>query len=311
MPAQRSAVPLCGTFLSGKRNFLGAAIGAMMRWAQRVRFGQVPKAETIQGLQRGLLVLDALRSSSSLSLQDLHVATGISKPSLLRVLNTLSQAGYVVRRLADGRYRLSAFNRVGMKPDRYDRVVEAAGPVLDRLCRKVQWPSDLMVPAGNYMERRETSQLQSPFFPHPGRRDRVGQLVGWLLTGVGRAYLAFCPEQERLRIVSRLVLSDLPDDQLAREPERLAHILARTRERGYGTRDPIFTGGPHGAPPINDQLAAIAVPLQGQRRVYGSINLLWIKTAFSVEDFASRHLGDLQTAACEIVSALEGPPRTR
>jgi IclR family transcriptional regulator, mhp operon transcriptional activator len=132
-----------------------------------------------------------------------------------------------------------------------------------------------------------------------------------LLTGVGRAYLAFCPEQERLRIVSRLVLSDLPDDQLAREPERLAHILARTRERGYGTRDPIFTGGPHGAPPINDQLAAIAVPLQGQRRVYGSINLLWIKTAFSVEDFASRHLGDLQTAACEIVSALEGPPRTR
>ena len=153
------------------------------------------------------------------------------------------------------------------------------------------------------MERRETSQLQSPFFPHPGRRDRVGQLVGWLLTGVGRAYLAFCPEQERKRIVSRLVSSDLPDDQLAREPERLGRILARTRERGYGTRDPIFTGGPHGAPPINDQLAAIAVPLQGQRRSYRSINLLWIKTAFSVEDFASRHLGDLQTAACEIVSA--------
>jgi IclR family mhp operon transcriptional activator len=279
-----------------------------MRRDDLAGLGQVPAGETIQGLRRGLQVLDALRESSSSSLQDLHVATGISKASLLRVLNTLSQAGYVVRRLADGRYRLSAFNRAGMKPDRHDRVVEAAGPVLDRLCRKVSWPSDLMVPAGDRMERRETSQLQSPFFPHPGRRDRVGQLVGWLLTGVGRVYLAFCPEQERVRIVRRLVRSDEPDDQLAKDPNRLAHILAQTRERGYGTRDPIFTGGPHGAPPINDQLAAIAVPLQGRRRVYGSINLLWIKTAFTVEDFAAQHLGDLRAAAHEIVLALEEPP---
>jgi IclR family transcriptional regulator, mhp operon transcriptional activator len=265
----------------------------------------VPKEETIQGLERGLQVLEALRESASSSLRDLHLATGISKPSLLRILNTLCRGGYVVRRVADRHYRISAFNQVGRKPDRHDRVVEAAGPVLDRLCRKVLWPSDLLVPAGGHMERRETSQLQSPFFPHPGRRDRVGQSVGWLLTGVGRAYLAFCPEDERTRILNRLVLSDQPDDQLAKNRERMAQILAQTRERGYGTRDPIFTGGAHGAAPIDDRLAAIAVPLQGRRRVYGSINLLWIKTAFTVEDFAAQHLADLQAAARDIVCTLE------
>jgi DNA-binding Lrp family transcriptional regulator len=40
------------------------------------------------------------------SLHDIHVATRISKPSLLRILNTLEHAGVVSRRLVDGRYRI-------------------------------------------------------------------------------------------------------------------------------------------------------------------------------------------------------------
>lgn len=265
----------------------------------------MPKDATIQGLSRGLQVLEALMEAPSLTLQDLHLATGISKPSLLRILKTLNQSGYVVRPVADLRYRISAFNSIGRKPDRHDQVVEAAGVILDQLRSKVLWPSDLLVPAGSCMERRETSQMQSPFFPHPGRRDKVGQRVGWLLTAVGRSYLAFCPEQERTRILNRLLLSAQPDDQLAKNPVRLQGILSETRARGYGTRDPHFAGGPLGKP-INDGLAAIAVPLQGRRRVYGSINLLWIKTAFTVEEFAAQHLTELKAAAREIVDAVEG-----
>ena len=132
------------------------------------------RAETIKGLQRGLQVLEALQASPTSSLHAIHLATRISKPSLLRILNTLERAGYVSRRLADGHYRISAFTGIARKRDRHDRVVEAAGPVLDRLCRKVRWPSDMMVPAGDHMERRETSQAYSPFFMHPFR-DRVAQ----------------------------------------------------------------------------------------------------------------------------------------
>jgi IclR family mhp operon transcriptional activator len=261
------------------------------------------KAETIRGLERGLQVLQALQANSITSLQELHQATRISKPSLLRILATLERAGVVSRRLADGQYRVSAFTRV--RGDRHDRVVEAAGPVLDRLCQKVLWPSDLLVPAGDHMERRETSQSNSPFFIRASARNRVGQAVGWLLTGVGRAYLAFCPDQEREAVLARLRRSDKPDDRLARDPRQLERILAETRKRGYGTRDPIFTGGQYGTGPRDDGLAAIAVPLAGRRRVYGSINILWIKTAFSVPEFARRHLDDLQDAAREIMHILE------
>ena len=84
-----------------------------------------------------------------MSLQDIHIATAISKPSLLRILNTLERAGMVARRLADGRYRLSGFTDVVRKRDRYERVAEAAAPVLAQLCGKLKWPSDLFVPAGD------------------------------------------------------------------------------------------------------------------------------------------------------------------
>jgi IclR family mhp operon transcriptional activator len=43
--------------------------------------------------------------------------------------------------------------------------------------------------------------------------------------------------------------------------------------------------------------------------VLGAINMLWLKTAFSVEDFAAQHLAALQAASTEIVSSLRS--RTR
>jgi IclR family transcriptional regulator, mhp operon transcriptional activator len=269
----------------------------------------MPRSETIRGLERGLRVLQALQSSSISSLHEVHLATQIPKPSLLRILHTLENTGFVSRRLADGQYRISAFARVGRKRDRYDRVAEAAAPVLDRLCQKVRWPSDLMVPAGDHMERRETSQGASPFFIHPTHRNQVGQSIGWLLTGVGRAYLAFCPDKERQELLQRLRKSGKLDDWLAHDRKRLDKILAETRARGYGTRDPTFLGGRYGSPPTDDGLAAIAVPLLDRQRVYGSINILWIKTAFTIDDFAARHLGDLQAAAAEIVEVLQRPRR--
>jgi IclR family transcriptional regulator, mhp operon transcriptional activator len=271
----------------------------------------MPKSETIRGLERGLQVLTFLQSNPISSLHDIYLETGISKPSLLRILNTLERAGVVSRRLADGHYRISAFNRMARKRDRHDRVAEAAAPILDRLCRRVLWPSDLMVPAGDHMERRETSQAHTPFFfIAPERRTRVGQSVNWLLTGVGRAYLAYCPDQERKGILQLLLNSDKPEDRLARDPKRLDRILAETRARGYGTRDPAFTGGPHGGTPFDDGLAAIAIPLSDRARVYGSINILWIKTAFTIEEFADRHLADLQAAAAEIVRSLRSGARS-
>jgi IclR family transcriptional regulator, mhp operon transcriptional activator len=256
----------------------------------------------VKGLERGLLVLQALQIRQDCSLHDLHSVTRISKPSLLRILHTLMQAGLVTRRLADGRYRIgSNLPDATTRRARRDRIAEAAAPVLERLCQRASWPSDLMVPAGDHMEIRETSRSRSPFLLQP---ERIGWRVNWLLTAVGRVYLAFCPTKERQSVINLLRSSAKMEDRLAREPERLNAILAETRARGYGTRDAIHIGGHYGVPPHADGLLAIAVPLLDGAKVYGAINMLWLRPAFSVEAFAARHLSDLQTAAAEIVSSL-------
>ena len=202
---------------------------------------QGPK--TIRALQRGLEVIDALQARPISSLHDIHQATRIPKPTLLQILHTLDRAGLVSRRLADGHYRLSTVTGVRRKRDRYDHIAEAAAPVLVRLCERLKWPSDLFVPAGDHMEGRETSRPHSPFVVRSVQGHLIGAQVGWLMSGVGRAYLGWCPEKEREVILRKLRKSDNPLDRLARDPRGLDRILSETRRRGYATRDPSFVGG--------------------------------------------------------------------
>jgi IclR family transcriptional regulator, mhp operon transcriptional activator len=259
------------------------------------------KASTIRGLERGLQVLKLLQAGPPATLQDVHAATALPKPTLLRILATLEHAGLVHRRIDDGRYRASAKQaEVALRPHLFDRLAEAATPVLDRLCRKIVWPSDLAVAAGDHMEIRETSRTLSPFVFNSARID---YRINWLLTAMGRAYLAFCPEEERLRIIELLRHTDNPQDRLASQPRRLAGILAATAQRGYGFRDPAWDGGFYDSE-FDDQLAGIAVPLAQDERVHGSINILWVRRAMTVEEMVAHHLADLQTAAAEIVAAL-------
>ena len=127
-------------------------------------------------------------------------------------------------------YRAStSLTRRPRRHARYDRVAEAAAPVLDRLCRKISWPSDLMVPAGDRMLIAESSQTHTPFLINAGG---IGYHVNWLLTAVGRVYLAHCPSQERDQLLQRLRKTGRPEDRLAHEPKRFERILAETRQRG-------------------------------------------------------------------------------
>ena len=256
---------------------------------------------TIRGLERGLRVLQVLHMQPDMTLHDLHVMTTISKPSLLRVLATLERFGLITRRLGDGRYRISTGAVMAPPSDRYDRVAEVAAPLLHRLCQQVSWPSELLVPAGDHLEVRESSRTETPF---PIVYFGIRHKVNWLLSAVGRAYLAYCPGKERQKIIALLQNSPRLEDRLARDPQRLNAILAETRARGYAVRDPSFTGGLFDGPTIHDGLAAIAVPLRGANIMHGVINMNWLRTAHRVEEFAARYLGDLQRTASAIVAAL-------
>lgn len=266
----------------------------------------LPQVKSIRALARGLEVLKALQQRPSTSLQDLHGDTGLSKPTLLRILKTMEEAGLVHRAIGDGRYRVSARVRfLGRDLSDGDVVAEQAAPVLDRLCRRVLWPSDIAVYKDGVMEILETSRQQTPFLVN---RARMGYRVHMLASAMGRAYLAFCPTAERDAILARLQRSTDPIDHRARNRAAMLALLRQDRARGYATREPGYGYW------VTDRsrAAAIAVPVLQPAslggRVLACINLCWVEGAMTTEQMADLHLADLQRAAAEIASRVAELP---
>jgi IclR family mhp operon transcriptional activator len=252
------------------------------------------RVKPIESLARGLQVLKVLQDVRAASLHDLHLATGIPKPTLTRILWTAHQEGMVWQRMVDGAF-LPSHSR--HRPERDDDalLVEVASPVLDDLSRGLQWPSVLAVPRLDYMETLETNSSRTYFDALPPRPR--GFRVNMLGSASGRAYLAFCPEQEFRAVIQRLRHKDIPAHRLAFDDEALQRLVETTRQRGYSVRAPDF-GGDYYRPrsEADDGRESIAMPVRADGQVLGTINLTWRRQVLSRTGLVQRHLKDLQDA---------------
>ena len=195
----------------------------------------------VRALNRGLDVLEAIQASKAASLHDLHLATALPKPTLLRILKTLTGRDLVWQRMADGAYIASyTFSKRAGAIDEEAHFAEAAAPVLADLCRKVRWPSILAVPRLDHMAVIETNQPMSYF--NYILSPPLGFRINMLRSASGRTYLSFCSPKERAAILARLRNSTRPGDAMARNAAKIRQIIADTRRRGYGTRDADFGG---------------------------------------------------------------------
>jgi IclR family transcriptional regulator, mhp operon transcriptional activator len=252
------------------------------------------RVKPVESLSRGLQVLQVLHEMRAASLHDLHLATGIPKATLTRILYTAHQHGMVWQRMVDGAFVPSHTQR-RLEPDDDAWLVEIASPVLAELSQRLQWPSVLSVPRLDYMETLETNSSRTYFDALPARPR--GFRVNMLGSASGRAYLAFCPDQEFEAVIARLRHKDIPAHRLAFDDDALRRLVTTTRERGYGVRAPDF-GGDYYRPrsESDDGRASIAVPVMLEGRVVAAINLTWRRQVLSLTGLVQRHLGDLQAA---------------
>src|SRR5256886_15328698 len=110
------------------------------------------KVKTIRALERGIEVLAALREMRAASLHDLHLGTGISKPTLTRILYTLYRQGLVWQRMADGAFLPSHLMLQRGRLGGTAWLGEIAPPVLGRLGGRGVWRSGLSGPRLGHME---------------------------------------------------------------------------------------------------------------------------------------------------------------
>ena len=242
----------------------------------------------VESVVRAFAVLKALNRSPVSSLDAIYHHTGLPKPSLVRLLQTLCSIGLVRPGPQRGTYLLTSEVRTlaaGYHGE--PRAVECAIPVLDDLTARLKWPLALAMFDGNaVVVRYSTIALSQLSLLHSA----IGLRHSLASRALGRAYLAFCEPDVREDISAVLRASDNPEDAPARNRRDFAALLEDVRNNGYAVRNPKVR-------PVSN---TIAVPVFDHGHVMASIGLTYFSSTMPVATALERFLPELLEAANRI-----------
>jgi len=255
--------------------------------------GKTAPPRSVRALERGLALLVAMNRRKLASVADLAKDVRLPRPTVYRLLDTLDRAGFVSRESATDRYRPTHGVRAlsdGFADEEW--VSEVAAPLMAEFTRNYVWPVTLFTfEAGKMLVRDTTHRLSALSIDY----GMVGRRMGMLRTAGGLAYLAFCPDNERKVILDLLVQSGDPEDQQAREGERLNRMLEAIRLKGYAAQQRV----------INPKAASISVPIRAGRRIYGCMSLIYIASALTLSDVERSLLPPLRAMTVKLARALQ------
>ncbi|HEU0201336.1 MAG TPA: DNA-binding transcriptional regulator [Burkholderiaceae bacterium] len=250
----------------------------------------------VQGLERGLSVLAALNRAASgqATTRQLSEQTHLHRTTVRRLLETLLAQGYVRRSESDDTYRLTLKVRQlseGFTDDEWISAV--AAPVLGELLKTVLWPSDLTTLDGTAMVIRETTHRFSRLSFH---RAMVGRRMPLLFTAAGRAYFAFCPDEERAQLLRMLIAARDEQAAFARNAQLVKRLVNRVRAAGFAANDGDWKTESH--------VGAVAMPIRRGEAVLGCINIVYLRRAVTTVQAVEKYIPALQRAVNKIESAV-------
>lgn len=190
-------------------------------------------AQTVQALDRGLSVLEALGRLESASLSDLALAVGMPASTLHRILATLEAHDFVEQdaEAQEWRIGIGAF-RVGSVFLTRTNVVEAARAPMRALMESTGETANLGLTDGDEVVFVAQVESHAPIraFFRPGTRGPM------YCSGIGKALMAAMPREMVQRVVQRSGLAPFTATTLT-TPERLFADLDATRARGWSFDD--------------------------------------------------------------------------
>lgn len=246
-----------------------------------------------QVLLRGLSLIEAMNRRPVSSIEHLSAATGLPKPTTVRMLHILASKGYAERLPHRRGYRLG--ERVVGLSSGYrsrDAVVIAARPIMTAFTAQHKWPLTLATLDVDLMRVRASTLEESPYSTSVDR-GRVGRRLPILMSALGRAHLAFCADDERETLL-RLLRSDPRSRSSTKiDPEQLIATVADIVAQGYALN-----------PAVRGEVAyGIAVPILHHREVLACMSMRYFGRTLSERQVARRYLAPLQEAAAQIAAA--------
>ena len=243
----------------------------------------------VRAVERAIELLQCLNRQPVSTLDLLHRQTGLPKPSLVRLLQTLVSLGLVNHAPQHGSYYLtSSVHTLSCGYHSEPRIIEAAAPVADDFTARFKWPVAVAVFDTDAVVVRYSTIAQSSLSL---LHSSINMRLSLVSRALGRAYLAFCQPDEQQIILGLISQSADVEDQAAGDLQTIMATLKEVLERGYALRNPTVR-------PISN---TIALPIYENRRVIASFGLTWFSSALSPEDVV-RTLYPAMKSATEKIS---------
>jgi len=251
----------------------------------------MPTPRPVNVVLRALQILRALNRQSVSSVDAIHKHTGIPKPTVVRLLQTLEADGLVRRGPQYSYYLTSEVKTLASGYHSEPRIVEACSGPAEALTQELKWPAAVAVQQGDGMVVRYSTIPRSPLsFFH----STINMRLSLVSQALGRAYLAFCGPTEQEALLE-LVAHGGNEDIAGQEPA-IRRMLAEVRERGYALRDPR----------VRPESSTIGVPIFEGPRVVATMGLTWFSSALDAQQAVARFLRPLKEASSAVSRALAG-----
>ena len=244
--------------------------------------------DPIQAVQRALKVLRALNDLRFASVGDIHRATGISKPTIVRMLETLINEGYVARDNLFGGYRVtSQVQALSSGFSGTPILIEAARGWTVELTREVKWPVSLgTMSDGEIFVEFTTSPISPWSYPFAVLHTRLRMLT----TAMGRCYLAFSGDDERNALLA-LHRAKSSSSALSAETDRASRAVEQIRANGYAHPDAYYA---------SRRFQFIAVPIMDGNRCIAAMGMGFYRRAVPVGQIRERIYEPMRQAAMKI-----------
>jgi len=253
----------------------------------------------VRALARGIDIMEALADLGWVKPGMLSSYVGLDRSSVYRLISTLSNKGYVMRRQEDGAVALtSRANRLadGVRDD--EMLSQRIAPYIRELTQEVLWPSDFANLSSGRVTIQVSTHSDSPMSIHRG-------LVGWqpplLHSALGRAFLSALPPAALETTLSTVQRLDGPDAGDVKNRVAVDEIVRKVLETGYASSVGL----------TEDNISAIALPVRIGSKVAGALNIAFFRSAMSPETAADRHLEALRRCVGRIETALSDLPDTQ
>ncbi len=250
----------------------------------------------VRALTRGLDLLRELNTRGHARAAELAAATGIDRTTTYRLLATLAEYGLVQPHPSSDDYVLTAMvRRLSDGYTERDHLTQIVTPHLGALFQQVLWPTDFAIFEAGAMVIRETTHRFSPYSVH---RAIVGQPRQMLTTALGRAALAGASPADRLAMME--IARGTDPDPAPQEwiDAQIDQAVADYARRGYSCSAGLTDG----------RVSAIGLAVCTEAHIGAAINLVFFRSAMTIEIAAHRFLDPMRACVAAIEARLARAP---